>query len=154
MPSVDEEHGQMNRIEQYLEFMIFMLRADGVVDEAEKTHMLSIMVDGLKMDPTLVERYRRALEETEFTEPTDQQLAAIVADLDPDSLAHLIRDAYGLAACDGEIHERELALLKRALSLAGIPESRFEHVDGWARHSLELARVGSLIFDRNYVEGD
>ncbi len=143
----DEE---LNRIEQYLQFMIHLMRADGRVDVEEKRHLLSMMVDGLKLEPTLVTRYRAALEEDDFTEPTDEQLAAIVKGLDPASLAHLVRDAYGLAGADGEIHEKELHLLRRSLAIAGVPESRFENIDTWARHSLELNRIGELLLDPNY----
>lgn len=143
---------ELNRIEQYLEFMIHLMRADGVVDQEEKRHMLSIMVDGLKLEPTLVKRYRAALEATEFEEPTDEQLSAIVRGLDPASLSHLVRDAYGLAAADGEIHTAELKLLRRSLALAGVPESRFENIDTWARHSMELNRIGELLMDPNYKD--
>lgn len=145
----DEE---LNRIEKYLQFMIHLMRADGRVDQEEKRHMMSLMVDGLKLDPTLTQRYRAALEETEFTQPTDEQLAAIVAGLEPASLAHLVRDAYGMAGADGEIHESELKLVQRSLALAGVPEDRFEHIDSWARHSIELGRIGELLLDPNYVD--
>lgn len=145
----DEE---LNRIEQYLRFMIHLMRADGTVEVEEKRHMLSIMMDGLKLEPTLVRRYRAALEETEFQDPTDEELCAIVKGLDPASLAHLVRDAYGLAGADGEIHEAELRLLRRSLALAGVPESRFENIDTWARHSMELSRIGELLLDPNYKD--
>lgn len=114
--------------------------------------MLSLMVDGLKLEPTLVKRYREALEETDFSEPSDEALALIVRGLDPASLAHLVRDAYGLAGADGEIHESELRLLRRSLALAGVPESRFENIDTWARHSIELSRIGELLLDPNYQD--
>jgi uncharacterized tellurite resistance protein B-like protein len=142
----------LNRIEQYLTFMIHLMRADGRVDVEEKRHMMSLMVDGLKLEPTLMNRYRAALEETEFTKPTDEELAVIVKGLDPASLAHLVRDAYGLAGSDGEIHETELELLRRSLVIAGVPEGRFENIDTWARHSLELSRIGELLLDPNYVD--
>lgn len=145
----DEE---LNRIEQYLQFMIHLMRADGRVEVEEKRHMMSLMVDGLKLEPSLMNRYRAALEETDFSEPSDEELASIVKGLDPASLAHLVRDAYGLAGSDGEIHEAELRLLRRSLAIAGVPESRFENIDSWARHSLELGRIGELLLDPNYVD--
>lgn len=143
---------ELNRIEKYLQFMIHLMRADGHVDQEEKRHMISLMVDGLKLDPTLTTRYRAALEETEFSQPTDEDLAAIVKGLDPASLAHLVRDAYGMAGADGEIHETELHLLQRSLAIAGVPENRFENIDAWARHSIELSRIGELLLDPDYVD--
>ena len=50
-----------SRIEQYLDFMMYVLRADGVVDRNEKVHMLGLMVDGLQLDPELIEKYKQEL---------------------------------------------------------------------------------------------
>lgn len=137
-----------NRIEQYLDFMIYILRADGVVDVEEKRHMLTIMVDGMKLDPTLVAKYRAILEAEEWPAVTDEQLAAVSEGLDPSSLAHLVRDAYSLAASDGEIHGAELEILKRCLKVAGVPPERFGDIDTWARQSLALAHRGTLLLTR------
>jgi uncharacterized tellurite resistance protein B-like protein len=137
-----------NRIEQYLDFMLFILRADGVVDREEKRHLLSMMVDGMKLHPDLVTKYREALEIGEWPEVTDDQLAAVCEGLDASSLAHLVRDAYSMAASDGEIHEAELALLQRFLGVAGVPPERFSQVDQWARQSLALAHRGTLLLEK------
>lgn len=136
---------ESNRIEQYLDFMIYILRADGVVDAEEKRHMLSIMVDGMKLDPNLVNRYKDILESQEWSEVTDAQLKAVAEGLDASSLGHLVRDAYAMAAADGEIHEAEIGIVKRLLVVAGIPADRFEKVDLWARQSLALAHQGTLL---------
>lgn len=136
---------ESNRIEQYLDFMIYILRADGVVDAEEKRHMLSIMVDGMKLDPTLVERYRETLESQEWSEVSDEQLKAVSQGLDASSIGHLVRDAYAMAAADGEIHQAEVGVVNRFLVLAGIPEERLEQVDLWARQSLALAHQGTLL---------
>jgi uncharacterized tellurite resistance protein B-like protein len=137
-----------NRIEQYLDFMLYILRADGVVDREEKRHLLSMMVDGMKLHPDLVKKYRDALEVTEWPPVSDEQLAAVCEGLDSSSLAHLVRDAYSMAASDGEIHETELALLRRFLGVAGVPEERFHEVDLWARQSLALAHRGTLLLEK------
>lgn len=137
-----------NRIEQYLDFMIYILRADGVVDAIEKHHMLSIMVEGMKLEPTLVQKYKEILDAEDWAEVTDEQLAAVTDGLDPSSLAHLVRDAYSLAASDGEIHGAELEILRRALGVAGVPPERFEDIDRWARQSLALAHRGTLLLTR------
>jgi uncharacterized tellurite resistance protein B-like protein len=141
-----------NRIEQYLDFMLYILRADGVVDREEKRHLLSMMVDGMKLHPDLVKKYRDALDQTEWPEVSDQQLASVCQGLDASSLAHLVRDAYSMAASDGEIHSAELALLKRFLTIAGIPEERFSRIDEWARQSLSLAHRGTLLLERPLPE--
>ena len=134
-----------NRIEQYLDFMLYMMRADGVIDREEKRHLLSMMVDGMKLHPDLVAKYKDALEETEWSAVTDDQLRAVSQGLDPSSLAHLVRDAYSMAATDGEIHEAELDVLRRFLVVAGIPDKRFSEIEQWARQSLALAHRGTLL---------
>jgi uncharacterized tellurite resistance protein B-like protein len=140
-----------NRIEQYLDFMLYVLRADGVVDREEKRHLLSMMVDGMKLHPELVQKYRDALELSQWPEVSDEQLSAVARGLDASSLAHLVRDAYSMAASDGEIHAAELELLRRFLSLAGVPEERFPQVDQWARQSLALAHRGTLLLEKPLV---
>ena len=134
-----------SRIEQYLDFMLYILRADGVVDRQEKVHMLGLMVDGLKLNAQLIEKYQGELEKEEWEPVSDGQLRAVTAGLDPSSLAHLVRDGYSLAASDGEIHEAEINVIKRCLAVSGIPEERFDEVDLWARQSLALAHKGTLL---------
>ena len=134
-----------SRIEQYLDFMLYILRADGVVDRQEKVHMLGLMVDGLKLNAQLIEKYQGELEKEEWEPVSDEQLRAVTAGLDPSSLAHLVRDGYSLAASDGEIHEAEINVIKRCLAVSGIPEDRFDAVDLWARQSLALAHKGTLL---------
>lgn len=141
----------LNRIEQYLDFMLYVLRADGVVDRMEKLHMLNLMVEGLKLEPALIEKYKTELEKKEWEPVTDEQLEAVMSGLEPSSLAHLVRDAYGLAASDGEIHDAEISVVRRGLRVAGIPAERFAEVDLWARQSLALAHRGTLLLSRDGV---
>jgi uncharacterized tellurite resistance protein B-like protein len=134
-----------SRIEQYLDFMLYILRADGVVDRQEKVHLLQMMVDGLKLNADLLNKYKSRLESDDWQPVTDEQLKAVTVGLDPSSIAHLVRDGYSLAASDGEIHKAELSVIKRCLKVSGIPEERFEEVDLWARQSLALAHRGTLL---------
>lgn len=134
-----------NRIEQYLDFMLYILRADGVIDREEKRHLLSMMVDGMRLHPDLVRKYLEALEQEQWPPVSDEQLRAVCQGLDSSSLAHLVRDAYSMAASDGEIHEAELDLLRRLLIVAGVPPERFGEVDQWARQSMALAHRGTLL---------
>ncbi len=137
-----------NRIEQYLDFMLYMMRADGVIDREEKRHLLSMMVDGMKLHPDIVAKYREALEQSEWSQVSDEQLRGVGDGLDSSSLAHLVRDAYSMAATDGEIHEAELELLRRFLAVSGIPKDRFADIEQWARQSLALAHRGTLLLHR------
>jgi hypothetical protein len=53
-----------------------------------------------------------------------------------------------MAASDGEIHDTEIALLRRFLVVAGVPDERFPEVDQWARQSLALAHRGTLLLEK------
>lgn len=137
-----------NRIEQYLDFMLYVMRADGVIDREEKRHLLSVMVDGMKLHPDLVGKYRTALEQERWDPVSDDQLSAVSRGLDESSLAHLVRDAYGMAASDGEIHQAEVNVVRRLLKVSGVPVERFDDIDRWARQSLALAHQGTLLLSR------
>lgn len=139
---------QANRIEQYLDFMLCILRADGVVDPEEKRHLISLMVSGLKLEASLVDKYRRELEREDWAEATEAELAAIGEGLDASSLAHLVRDGYGMAASDGEIHETEVRVIQRFLVACGVPGERLPEIDLWARRSLALAHQGTVLLSR------
>lgn len=143
----------VSRIEQYLDFMLYVLRADGVVDRQEKVHMLGLMVDGLKLAPELLEKYRLELEKDSWEPVSNEQLKAVTEGLDPSSLAHLVRDAYSLAASDGEIHEAEISVVRRCLMVTGVPPERFAEVDLWARQSLALAHRGTLLLTPEVLSG-
>lgn len=134
-----------SRIEQYLDFMMYVLRADGVVDRDEKVHMLGLMVDGLQLDSELIEKYKAELEKDEWEPVTDEQLRRVTQGLEPSSLAHMVRDAYSLAASDGEIHDAEISVVRRCLGVTGISADKFSDIDLWARQSLALAHRGTLL---------
>lgn len=134
-----------SRIEQYLDFMMYVLRADGVVDRNEKVHMLGLMVDGLQLDPELIEKYKQELEKDEWEPVTDEELLKVTEGLEPSSLAHMVKDAYSLAASDGVIHEAEISVVRRCLKVRGIPLEKFSDIDLWARQSLALAHRGTLL---------
>lgn len=125
--------------------MIYVIRADGKVESQEKDHLLALM-HGMQLDPKLLDKYRRMLEDELFGLVSDEQLLEVVQGLDPDSLGHLVIDAYKLAFSDGEVQEEERALICRCLALAGIPADRFQTIDSWARHTLELAQMGRELF--------
>lgn len=142
-----------SRIEQYLDFMLYILRADGVVDRQEKVHMLGLMMNGLQLNDELLEKYQKELDREDWEPVTDEELKAVTDGLDPSSLAHLVRDGYSLAGSDGEIHEAELNVIKRCLVVSGIPEERFYEVDSWARQSLALAHRGTLLLTPGVDDG-
>lgn len=136
---------ERSRIEQYLDMMVYIIRADGKVEPEEREHLLALMA-GMQLDPALVSRYQSMLEADFYDPVSDSQLREVVVGLDPDSLAHLIIDSYKLAFSDGTVQEEEKMVIQRCLAVAGIPADRYETIDSWARHTIELAQMGAELF--------
>lgn len=138
----------MGRTEQYLDFMLWVVRSDGVVDKEQKRRLLAVMIEGMDLRQELVDRYRQALARTTWSEPSDEELAAHAEGLDAVSLGNLVRDAYLMAGADGVLRKVEVDFVKRFLSAAGIPSERLEAIDLWARQAVELNAQAFELFDR------
>lgn len=138
----------VNRIERFFDFMLCVLRADGVVDRDEKVHFLSLLVEGLRLREDVLVKYRRQLAQETWEEPADEELRAISEGLEASALTELVREAYQMAQADQRIDATEVALIQRFLKLAGIPSDRFEAIDKWARESIALAQEGLRLLER------
>ena len=138
----------MGRTEDYLNFMLWVVRSDGNVDSRQKTHLLSVMVDGMELRDEIVDRYREALALSEWTDPSDEQLKELAQGLDPLSLGNLVRDAYLMAWSDGVLREVEVSFVQRFLRVSGIPEERLAEIDEWARQAVEINRKAFKLFAR------
>jgi uncharacterized tellurite resistance protein B-like protein len=144
MPT-DPSTPSKSRIQQYLDMMVYIIVADGKVQPQEREQFLSLM-KGMQLDCKLIDHYRSMLEKEPFPRVSDRQLREVVQDLDPDSLAHLMIDAYRVAFSDGKLQEEETEVIRRCLTAAGISPDRFGPIESWARHTLELARMGRELF--------
>jgi len=138
----------MGRTEDYLNFMLWVVRSDGNVDAQQKTRLLSVMVEGMDLRKDLVARYREALALSEWSDPTDEELRGLAEGLDPLSLSNLVRDAYLMAWADGVLRDVEVNFVKRFLKVAGIPEDRLEAIDQWARQAVDINRQAFELFVR------
>ena len=138
----------MGRTEDYLNFMLWVVRSDGNVDSRQKTHLLSVMVDGMELRDEIVDRYREARALSEWTDPSDEQLKELAQGLDPLSLGNLVRDAYLMAWSDGVLREVEVSFVQRFLRVSGIPEERLAEIDEWARQAVEINRKAFKLFAR------
>ena len=138
----------MGRTEDYLNFMLWVVRSDGNVDAQQKTRLLSVMVEGMDLRKDLVARYREALALSEWSDPTDEELRSLAEGLDPLSLSNLVRDAYLMAWADGVLRDVEVNFVKRFLKVAGIPEDRLETIDQWARQAVDINRQAFELFVR------
>lgn len=138
----------MATTEDYLNFMLWVVRSDGNVDVRQKKHLLKVMVEGMDLREELVNKYRGELAQSEWSNPTDEQLTQLAEGLGPLSLGNLVRDAYLMAWSDGVLRDVEVAFVMRFLKLAGVSEERLDPIDKWARQAVELNRKAFELFAR------
>ncbi len=138
---------KVSQSEQYISLMVFLIRADGIVDDDERNGLLNLLADRLEtpLTPAQVGELQERLDAPGPTTASDEQLLEAGRGIDPLTLCHLVRDAYSLAASDGEIHRSEVSTIRRYLRLAGIPLERFADVDMWARFSRDNLDLGQKL---------
>lgn len=138
---------KITQAEQYIALMVHLIRADGIVDDEEQSGLLGLL--SLRLEAPLSEEETLAVVERLVAagppEATDDQLVAAGQGIDNHTLCHLVRDAYALAASDGEIHGAEIKTMRRYLRLVGIPIERFADIDMWARGPAENFHLGESL---------
>lgn len=77
---------------------------------------------------------------------SDPRLADIATALGRHALPAAVRDAFVLAAADGEISREELAVLRQFLIQAGVPAENFPLVIRWCESALDHLRQARYIF--------
>jgi uncharacterized tellurite resistance protein B-like protein len=130
--------------EQYISLLVYIIRADGIVDDDEQSGLLGLLAERLE-SPLDQEQTRSLIERLSApgaSEATDDELIAAGQGISLLNLCHLVRDAYALAASDGQIHGSEVRTMRRYLRLSGIPIERFADIDLWARSPVENLALG------------
>lgn len=138
---------KIKEVVQYINLMVYMVRADGVVDDDEKTGLLNLLNERLEA-PLSEEQTREVLLRLESegpAAPSDADLLAAGAGIGVHTLSLLVCDAYSLAASDGEIHSKEVQTIRRYLRLTGIPLERFADIDMWARNPSRFPELGEKL---------
>jgi uncharacterized tellurite resistance protein B-like protein len=138
----------MGKTEQYLNFLLWVVRSDGNIALGQRDRLLAVMIEGMDLRKELVDHYRDELSRETWEAPTDEELRELAQDLDELSLGNLVRDAYLMAWADGVLREVEVDFVKRFLAAAGIPEDRHEKIDKWARRAVELNHEAFDLFCR------
>lgn len=72
-------------------------------------------------------------------------LEEVVAEMDEDSLRLAIRDAVLIAAADGEYHEKELILIKKIISAAGLENHVIDELTSWVNEFWKIQAKGRAI---------
>ena len=135
---------KINKAEQYISLMVYIIRADGIVDDDEQSGLLGLLNERLEtpLDEEQIKAVVERLTAEGAATATDQELIQAGHGIDTHTLCHLVRDAYSLAASDGEIHGSEVKTMRRYLRLIGIPIERFADIDMWARRPLDNFALG------------
>ncbi len=103
--------------EQYISLLVYVIRADGIVDDEEQAGLLALLAE--RLETPLTEQQTSELLERLVapgkSEATDQELLDAGRGITTENLCHLVHDAYMLAASDGEIHGSEVKTMRRYL---------------------------------------
>jgi uncharacterized tellurite resistance protein B-like protein len=138
----------MGRTEQYLNFLLWVVRSDGNIALGQRDRLLAVMIEGMDLRKELVDHYRVELSRETWDDPTDEELTELAANLDELSLGNLVRDGYLMAWADGVLREVEVVFIKRFLGASGIPQERHGEIDKWARRAVELNNEAFELFAR------
>lgn len=141
----------MSRAEQYLDFMVCVLWADGTVSPEEREHLFRSVLYDMDFRPGLVEKYEHLLAERSRIDP-EEVIRQVVATMEPVGLVGLVRDAYIMASVDGDILPAEVDVIRSLLKAAGVPEERFSEIDAWGREAVSHVRRGVSLFRTEPVE--
>ncbi len=134
----------MSFAESYLDFMLCVLVADGVLHENEK-QLFSEMLDNSGVNSQLRNKYEVIMND-HVSVSSEEYLVQIVKEIDPDQLPVMIRDAYLMASIDGNVHESEIAVINKFLKIIGMPDERFEEIREWALVSVEHLKRSKALF--------
>jgi tellurite resistance protein len=141
-----QRSGKMNKTEKYLELMLLVLKADGIIDERERA-LIYRMIKNVGMKDELVQKYDARLK-IDNSEDREQILTEIASDLDPATLTGMVRDAYIMADADNNIHPAEVQVINDFLAKAGIPGERFKEIETWARKNIAHLKRGQRLMTR------
>lgn len=144
-----------NTLSPYLHLLIYLVRSDGVIDDEETDQLLHLVEHrlGRPLEPELLEAILTHLQAEGPAQPSDAELMAAGQGLELSDLAWLVKDAYALAASDGEVHGAEIKTMRRYLRLAGVPTERFADIDHWARQPEAALERGLALLDPNVPSG-
>jgi uncharacterized tellurite resistance protein B-like protein len=138
---------KITHTEQYMNLMAYIVRADGIIDDDERSQLLDLLQQRLQqpLDEAATQALQAKLDAAGPSQASDQELLEAGAGIDTHTLCLLVRDAYALAASDGEIHATEIKTMRRYLRLIGIPIERFADIDMWARASTLQLQLGETL---------
>ncbi len=136
----------MERVRKYLDLMVYVLKADGIVHEKERA-LLDALIINVGLKDEIIEEYKAKLEEGSVPD-MEKRLTELAENVDAQALAGMVRDAYLMADADGIIDPTEVNLINSFLSKAGIPEERHKEIEMWGRETIAHMKRGILLLEK------
>jgi len=137
----------MSFVENYLDFMICILRADGTIKQ-EEVHLFNKMLVQVGIKETLRRKYSRLVSKKSPSIPVTKTIARIAKTANQTQLGYIVRDAFAMAESDGAVAKAELDLILKLLDKAGIPKSRFPKIKRWGLEYVDHTRLLESMFAR------
>ena len=127
-------------IQAYLEVLVAVARADGIVNEHEAQAIRSAM-QGLDVSEQLTGHVESLLDMGNLYDEA-ARLGSVAVALDVGTLAETLRDAYVIAGIDGEMSMVELNVIDRLLDVLNVDEDSKPTLHEWARSAAEHQMMG------------
>jgi len=136
----------MTTAEKYLDFMVCVLQADGIIHEKE-VEEFTRMLQQVGLKPELKKKYRRVLKGTWLD--AERVIRRVAKNANPQFLNWLVRDGYLMADADGKVTPPEIEIINELLIKAGVSTHRRQSIHDWGKQAVKHARAGAKLFSKS-----
>ena len=134
----------MNYQKIYLDLMVEVIKADNKVYKAEKDNFIEMMIK-MGLPSKVRNKFINKLDDKKHRGGADSIKIPHISE--PGLVLSLLRDAYFLAAADGEISDSELELIKSVLLRFGVKPRKISSLLKWCAREREHHIRGLAIFE-------
>ena len=141
----------MTEASLYFNFLLHIVAADDIVDDAEieflETSMTQIgVIDDIKGD---IKSKITMLKNGKKLDGLDNLIVEISLSPNPFFVINLVKDAYAIASSNNEIAESELEVLKELVNkLSNNNEKAFDKIIEWVKKTIQVENDGIQLFEK------
>jgi len=132
-------HGYHPVMIDHLELLAAIARADGRI-APEEVSVIWQFLEAAGVDPAVADRINQLLDPTVPLD-VDLVLTSLAAQSSPWSLAHAVRDAYIVAAADGEVSTAEALAVERLFDLMNLEPADRAMLHAYAAQAARAQRT-------------
>ena len=136
----------------YLDYLFCILNADGVIHERE-TEFFADILNNLGMQDKLVDHYNKILLGEALFPSQSDTIQRIVENRKSSEIVYIVRDAFLLAGIDGEMHEAELAVIRKLLKKLGLSKDIILSIEDWGNDYINHTNLGLELFEKAHNRG-